>query len=310
MPQATMLLPFLDGPRQLAMGLNALEPGDWLWPDDDPARYAAEIAQREDLIGTRLEDVHAVLPGAEAAARETLGLVAAWFAEHRPARFAREEEEEEGSPALLDLAGGRRVALDDPLPLRAAGRLAQEDLCLLAPGPDGAYVLVAAILCFPAHWRLREKLGRPMLAIHAPVPGFAERLGATTARFFAGLDPARPVWRANWSLAERPDLFAPEGRAGPPPDLSAGDAGERLWLRVERQTLRRLPASGAVLFTIRTLVRTVAEAVAGEPEAAAALAARLRGMDPALAAYKGVPRVAPALLAWLDRRAGAAPRHA
>jgi hypothetical protein len=62
MPQATMLLPFLDGPRQLAMGLNALEPGDWLWPDDDPARYAAEIAQLEDLIGTRPPSIPSTLP--------------------------------------------------------------------------------------------------------------------------------------------------------------------------------------------------------------------------------------------------------
>jgi len=43
------------------------------------------------------------------------------------------------------------VALDDPLPLRAAGRLVQEDLCLMQKQADGAYALTGAILCFPAH---------------------------------------------------------------------------------------------------------------------------------------------------------------
>ena len=62
------------------------------------------------------------------------------------------------------------------------------------------------------------------------------------------------MWRANWSVVENATLFHPQPRERLP-DLTAENAGEKLWLRVERQTLRRLPASRAVVFTIRTLLR-------------------------------------------------------
>jgi hypothetical protein len=59
------------------------------------------------------------------------------------------------------------------------------------------------------------------------------------------------VWRVNWSLVDTPEPYRPpEHRARAA--ITAALAGEQLWLRVERQTLRRLPDSGAVLFGIRT----------------------------------------------------------
>ncbi|MBX3128843.1 MAG: DUF3445 domain-containing protein [Polyangiaceae bacterium] len=63
---------FLQGPWKLSMGLNALDPADWLWVDD---RFAAETVQRAALIAERPNEVHAMLPGAEDAARELLALV-------------------------------------------------------------------------------------------------------------------------------------------------------------------------------------------------------------------------------------------
>lgn len=286
-------LTFLQGPSsRLGMGLNALDPADWLWPDE---RFEAEVAERERLLRERPGDVLALLLGAGPAAAELLEAVAAFLLAHHADRHRREGE-------TLHGPGGRSVDLADPHPLRAAARLVQEDLCLMqAPSLGAPYALTGAALCFPAHWRLADKLGRPLAAIHAPVPGFAERLGAPVDRLFANLAVERPVWRANWSVVESPALFHPQPREAVP-DLAAEDAGRRLWVRVERQTLRRLPRTRAVVFTIRTLVGPLGE-VAAEPAVAAALAAGLRGLDPAMAAYKGVPALAAALLGWLDRRA-------
>jgi hypothetical protein len=202
-------LVFMQGSSRLVMGLNALDPADWLWLDD---RHAAETAMRGALIAERPDEVHAMLPEAEAAARELLTMVLDHLARHHP----------EQVPAAVD----REVA-----PLLTLGRLVQEDFCLMQPQGDGAYALTAAILCFPAHWRLKDKLGRPLRAIHAPVPGFAERLAGPVDRFFQGLAVERPVWRANWTLVESPTLFHPQPRA-PVPDLAPENAGERLWLRV------------------------------------------------------------------------------
>ena len=94
--------------------------------------------------------------------------------------------------------------------------LAQEDFCVMQAGEDGAYALTAALLCAPAHWRLAEKLGRPLGEIHAPVPGFNARLGGPADRFFA--EPRRSSGRSGgrtgrWSRA--PTLFHPQPREPP-----------------------------------------------------------------------------------------------
>ena len=77
-------------------------------------------------------------------------------------------------------------------PLDEAGRLVQEDLCVLVER-TAATVLEAASLCFPSHWRLHEKLGRSLAAIHAPVPHYAEELEAKVDTFFDRLRVDRPV---------------------------------------------------------------------------------------------------------------------
>ena len=105
------------------------------------------------------------------------------------------------------------------------------------------YHLVGASLCFPTRWRLADKIGRPLNTIHAPIPGYAEQLATTMDKFFDRLKVDKPVWRLNWSLMDDPTLFQPtrDGRkhAAITPEKNAGDS---LWLRIERQTLRRLTA--------------------------------------------------------------------
>lgn len=77
-------------------------------------------------------------------------------------------------------------------------------------------------------------------------------------------------------------------------------------LQVEYQTLWRLPRTRSTLFTVRTYVEPVTE-LAGAPEAAAGLAASLRGMSQAMRAYKGLlqPQAQEDMLAYLDSLAAA-----
>ncbi len=191
-----------------------------------------------------------------------------------------------------------------------AGRLVQEDLCLMAEEPEsGEYRLVGASVCFPSRWRPAEKLGQNLDGIHGPVPRYDTTLSSPMQRFFARLKADRPVWRVGWSVADSPDLFLPGQHGGVQQNpahvaahITAANAGENLWLRVERQTLRRLPLSGQILFTIRIYVNSLADA-AGTPEDAAHLAASFRHMAPDFRAYKGITPVADAAIAWLDRAA-------
>lgn len=136
--------------------------------------------------------------------------------------------------------------------LAEAARAIWEDLCLLLPGPDGAPVLVAGAVGFPTDWRLTEKIGRPLTAVHAPIHGYADKLAGGVDHFIATLPPGPIFGRANWFVVP-----SAEWRYLPEDDpvarfahVTAENAGETLFVRCERQTLRRLPLTGAVLFTI------------------------------------------------------------
>jgi dimethylamine monooxygenase subunit A len=179
--------------------------------------------------------------------------------------------------------------------LAEAAHACWEDLCLLLPDGD-RHVLVAGALGFPTDWRLSDKLGLPLAAVHAPIHGYAEQLSAGVDHFFRTLAPG-PIWgRANWfvvasdALAYLPDDDPADRFA----HVTPGNAGETLFVRCERQTIRRLPHSGAALFTVGIAVEplgalptdviakvaaSVASLPAGEDErrAASFYAAALRG---------------------------------
>jgi hypothetical protein len=158
-------------------------------------------------------------------------------------------------------------------------------------------------VCFPSYWRLRAKLGRPVAAIHAPVPHYADELAARVDRFLDRLPAGRPVWRRNWTVHTDPALFAPDAPPPPVPPVTADDADERLWLRTERQTLVCLPATGAIAFAIRTQQVRLG-ALAEQPALCQRLAAAARAWTQDLLVYRGGEPVRRPLVAWLDAHAG------
>ena len=184
--------------------------------------------------------------------------------------------------------------------LDLCGRLVQEDFCLLRRGGD-RHILVGASLCAPARWQLADKMGRALIEIHAPVAGYDVTLARPVDRFLDQLKPERLVSRLNWGIVDSPARFQPVSVPAPAP-LTEAAAGERLWLRVERQTLRKLPQTEAVVFTIRTHITRLDRAVTA-PAAAADLASALRAMPVEMQRYKQIAPFAPALLAWLEARA-------
>jgi hypothetical protein len=136
------------------------------------------------------------------------------------------------------------------------------------------------------------------------VPFYAERLANPVDRFMAKVKPGHIASRLNWSVLDDPAMFQPAGkwREQTNTAVTPDNAGERLYLRVERQTLRRLPQSGAILFGIRVHSYEMARAIT-TPEAASGLAEAVRALPEATAHYKSLRAYGPALLAWLDARA-------
>ena len=178
-----------------------------------------------------------------------------------------------GDPALLPLLA--RMAL-----------LVDEDVCVLRDG-----VLVAGCVCAPSHWRLREKVGKPLGAVHAPVPGYDVELADKVDRLVARLRPGVAVVRRNWTIHETSARYEPHA----PEPLSVTPADQ--WLRTERQTLLRLPRSGAVLFGIRTDMVPLRHV---PPPVKQALAARLAAEPEALRRYHVQGR-APDLIEYLQQ---------
>ena len=265
-------------PTPFSIGIKPLDHSGWIDADAQLGEYLSEKAR---LWAAQRAAVFAAEADTRAAQAEVLALLAEHLPQHFPEYYRRDG-------AAIEVAG-RRVALDgaEP-PLAIAAGLVQEDLVLMRRG-ESHWRLAAASLSFPSAWRLADKFGRPMHAVHGPVPGFAEgtRNAQLIERMFDNLRPEGGMIRWNWSLFGDGRLFHPDGHAGGP-RFGAGAASA--WFRLERQTFRRLPASGDVLFTIRIYLDPLAT-LARRPEGpaiAAALSGQLSALTEEQADYKGL----------------------
>lgn len=277
-----------DREFRFRVGLRPIDPVDWLQPDD---LRSAEILIKQELLRQRHDEVVSTLPGSESASLEVLELVID--------ELTRRGLVTRSGAVIRDVGTGLEVRCSELHPIDAAGRLIQEDLCVMAPGPQG-HQLVAASLCFPGRWRLADKMGRPMSEIHATVPRYATDVGVAADRVLARLGPGRVVERFNWSVMDDATLFQPSGhgRSHEPPAAIDLD----VVLRTERQTLRGL-TDGSVLFGIRTRVRTFDE-LAGRPDFCGELADSLRRLPDDVVDYKSLTCLRPAVIAWLEDAAG------
>ncbi len=229
-------LPWMDPRTARLPGILPVEAEDWLRVDD---AFAGQMALRDRLIAGSAAQVHTLLPQGQAAAEELLARVLS--------ELARVPDYAVGA-GKVRRPDGVEVALDPGQPLLTLGRLVQEDLCLLQE--DGAeHVLTGAILCFPASWTLAQKIGRPLLAIHAPVPAYDAGLARRVQRLFDAIRPEQPLWRMNYLTYDDPTLHQPrrEGERRPRPE-------GHVFVRCERQVLLRLPQTRAVVFSIHTYV--------------------------------------------------------
>lgn len=294
---SSLYTPF-DAPYRLAMGLMALPEPEWFEVGDS---FAAQLAEKRRLLAERPDDVFRSVTGSEDAQAAFRDAIFEHLPRCHPDLYCRDGD------TLVIPALDERWARDDEryAPLDLAARWVQEDLCLMQPGDDDArWHLSAASVCFPTRWRLEQKIGRPLDEIHAPAPQLTEKLARPMARFFDQLKPGRGVWRLNWSVLDDPALFQPTGhsRTDQRTDITAENAGDRLWLRSERQTLRRLDERPAILFTIRIHVRPLRD-LAAKPEAAARLAESLATMPDDIYGYKSFRPYGAALAEYLRRLA-------
>jgi len=273
--------PYDGSSKPFTIGLMPLDIGRWIEPDDELARY---LAEKRRLLSEQPQDVFVAKDGTQAAQEECLALLADHLCSAHPDRYSRHGD--------IITAGGTEIDLADlsfPTLMRA-GLLVADDLVIMRRKDDGWH-LVAGHVSFPSSWSLQEKFGRPMQAIHADVPGFGEgtRNASLITRIFDNLQVTQPVERMNWSVNTTGDLFLPLSKHRRPPSADDFTLADR-FARVERQTLRKLPVSGDIVFTIRVYVDPIA-AIEHHPRAAelaASFATQLAALDEHQTAYKGL----------------------
>ena len=237
------------------IGLRPVALADWLEGGEaDPA------ARKDALMATRRGLVWAETAGSRPAQAEALDLVEA--------------------------ALGRAPIAAGLPPLYAAARRVPDDLCLMEKR-DGQWRLTALSLCAGSFFTAEAVIGRSLAELHVPVTGFADRFLVRVQRIFEGLRPELVLERRNWTVLNSDALHTPSA-APIRATIGAIDpatAARALHLRVERQTLRRLPATGGALFTIRVWLAPLGS-LAENPERLAAFGQAWRSATPGLRAYK------------------------
>lgn len=218
------------------MGTRALGAEPWLIIDGNQRR---ELQLRSELIDQHRSDVIVGPASAAGAIDETIALV-----------------EDAGSTVEGSDSGS---ALGPEESLARLGRSITEDVCVLRRGPV-EWEFEAAVLCFPSRWRLTDRIGRPLREVHGPTTGFDPVLADRITSLLDRLGD-RIVRRRNWFVHPDPTLFQPD-RPDNEPVVSADRVLSELHLRSERQTLRALPVSGRVIFTIKTQQCTLGDFVA------------------------------------------------
>jgi hypothetical protein len=246
---------------------------------------ASLLAERQGQLQASPDNCAAALPGSEAMVRETVefadqvggGVPTAPSSHDARLRLSNTVNDQQRSPPYLIHLGSTW----------------EPDFVLL----DEALRVQAGCVCFPSFWSLPEKLGKPIDLVHAPVPGLNEELDTKIRTFLNKLKP-NEVWeRWNWGLAATPELNCHPLMQRP--RLSETATLDGTWFRVEHQSLVRLPGTGAILFGIRVIVRTLLEEMQASPEFASALRQQLQTMPESIADYKGLSACRGSLMAQL-----------
>ena len=163
--------------------------------------------------------------------------------------------------------------------------------------------LDAGMVTSQADWSLDFNVGMSFMQWHGPVP-LAHQAGVfeRALKYLLMIRQGQPVRRLNWTMTVNPRLdTAPETFPEWGPDrasLTPENVGRKLHLRVELQTLWRLPRSNALLFPIRCYLASLDELVR-VPKWGKRLSRVLSTLPQPLVEYKGLSRYLPTALDYL-----------
>lgn len=231
-------------------------------------------------------DLHRLEVGSDLYAEKQALLRAGWQALAMPGF--------EAGPVLQTVRQVAGLGLQEiePLPL-----LIEEDLALL-DGPSATLPWLS--ICTPSHWAPEDKLGLNWASAHAPVADNQALIAAQ--RQLVALCTNGQCWqRSVYTLSPNPryDQHPRRWPRTPWPELQGPALAACTWLRVERQGFFPVVGRpGQAVFSIRLQIQRL-DRSASTPERAGKLHDWLSSMSEAVAHYKGLAPIRPALVAWL-----------
>ncbi|KAK3110718.1 hypothetical protein LTR53_014710 [Teratosphaeriaceae sp. CCFEE 6253] len=306
--------PFRHGPYHITMGLRTMHWDEWIELDNHYPRFHADKQRRIAERGAKCCRTDRSDPRVWDGAVELLEELAAYLPERYPSMFRKTDV------GIDNVATGESINIRDLTlnggepedPMQLAARLIQDDLAIMFERDDGQYYLLAGAILLAGFWRLEDKWGMPLSEIHTSgdVPGFKAKLEKGMTNFFRRVQPDKAVLRNNYFL-QVDDELAWSSSIGSEDSTVEGEVGwftaeknraiEHHFFRSERQSLRRLPRSGGVVFTIRTYFEPVT-AIVREPGVPGRLASAVRSWGEDVARYKGRERYGEVLLEFLDQK--------
>ncbi|KAL8709410.1 MAG: hypothetical protein Q9220_005793 [cf. Caloplaca sp. 1 TL-2023] len=304
--------PFRHGPYHITMGLRTMQWDEWIELDNHYLRFHGDKKRR---IEERGEKCCKTAPEAYDGAVELLEELCDYLPQRYPTLFQTTPTGIRNIITNEDFNITTRPLPEDPM--ATAGRLIQDDLAIMFEKPDGQYYLLAGSILLAGFWRLSDKFGMPLSEIHTSgdVPGFKQKLEKGMMNFFKRIQPGQPVLRNNYFMqvddnlawsdsigTEDPETEQQHGGRKQIEGWSAAEKNKAIrhhYFRSERQSLRRLPRSGGVVFTIRTYFEPITS-VAEEVGVPGRLASAVRSWGDDVARYKGRDRYGEVLLEFLD----------
>ncbi|XXG95649.1 hypothetical protein Hte_001918 [Hypoxylon texense] len=237
------------------MSLTKLETDWWI---ELESTYKTRIAQRKALYAEHGTSVLGWLPGSELACKELMEMVLQFVCARYPQYFSLSPDKARLTNRIL----GVESVLAEKHPLLVLLDHIPEDFGIMLRHPEtGYYHLRAGLICSALGWNVGTKIGMKLHEIHEPIPDYREKMQFSMDRFFSKMPASKPIQRGSWGLEVDQPLYMPPGdphgayRSVQDPTLTR----DRMHLRVDWQTLRRLPLSAAVVFNFKALFTPLAE---------------------------------------------------
>ncbi|KAJ7470323.1 hypothetical protein FB451DRAFT_332890 [Mycena latifolia] len=280
------------------MSLKNMDPDRWI---ELESTYTARIHQRMQLYSEHGKKVIDCLPGAEGACWELMEMVIQFVCARYPRQFQLDKSGMFHNK-ILDISTDIKTV--QPL-FFLLQHIPEDFLITLEDKKTGLYAFRAGVSCSAIGWNVSTKIGLHLHEIHEPVPDYKEKMQFSMDRYFSKMPTDKPIQRGSWGLEVGQPLFAqeddPEFKLSREPKAPPGLDTSDIHLRVDWQTLRRLPRSRAIVFNFKALFTPIQE-FREEPYIPKLLLKILRDGKPSFMQYKAFyhveDKVLPALQEW------------